>query len=210
MSQVPSPVWTGALAVLAVAAPLLATAGAVPQLVRLGRSGDPAGLSPSQCTLVVGSCSGWLAYAAWTSSAPVAASSGAIGLIYLVMVVLLARAGAPVGPALVVGGAWLVVLAASAGIGARAGIGAALAIGGVLAAARVIESVPRVRAAFGPGGTSGIAPATLAVSAVGATAWIVLGLAHGQTMVAASSGVELLALAAITTAHLRPHKPELA
>jgi uncharacterized protein with PQ loop repeat len=130
---------------LPVAAAVFAVPQFLPQLARVWRSGDTAGVSWSWAALTSVSNGGWIAYFAlsrlWTSLVPAISATVLAG----VLAALLARRGpVPRRSALVTAG-WAALLALSWALAGRAGIGTALTVSFVLQVAPSVWTAWRTR-----------------------------------------------------------------
>jgi uncharacterized protein with PQ loop repeat len=133
------------LALLPVAAAVFAVPQFLPQLTRVWRSHDTAGVSWSWAALTSVSNGGWIAYFAlsrlWTSLVPAIAATVLAGA----LAVLLARhAPVPRRSAALAAG-WAALLAASAALAGRTGIGTALTVSFVLQVAPSVWTAWRTR-----------------------------------------------------------------
>ncbi len=140
---------------LPVVAALLAVPQFVPQLLRLARTGNIAGLSWSWAALTSVNNAAWFAYfllsSLWTALIPAGSAAVLAGLV----AILLARHGVSVGRhATVLMLGWAVTLTAAAGAFGRAGLGSALTI------AFVLQVAPSVWTAYRADDTSGISAST--------------------------------------------------
>lgn len=180
------------LADIAVVAATLATLTfLVPQIVKLLRTGDTAGVSATWPAIGLSSNVGWVVYLAhaalWVSlAAPVGAGVG-----YVVTLWALARAGRPLGPSVVRGmvfGGTLVAVTAAAGWDAL-GVALGLSVGVMMA--------PTLWTAFRTANPSGISPGTWWLGVVEAVLWGFYGWHHADAgivtfAVVAAAGASLM------------------
>jgi hypothetical protein len=158
-------------AVLPVLAAGFAVPQFVPQLHKLRRTGDTAGLSVSWALLTGVNNAAWLGYFAasgyWLALLPsgsTALLAGALG------VTLARRVGTPRRTKVSIS-AWAILLGATAIADQRL-------LGAVLTAAFVIQVVPAVTAAYRSSRPSGIATATWRLILAETTCWAVFGAAQ--------------------------------
>jgi uncharacterized protein with PQ loop repeat len=140
------------------AAPIAAAAFAIPQflpqLVKLRRTNDSAGVSWPWATLTSVNNAAWLGYFAlsayWTALAPSASATLLAGA----LATTLARRGqARARPAVLIG-AWAALLAAACAVAGRAGLGA------LLTAAFVLQVTPSIWTAYRTARPTGISQGT--------------------------------------------------
>jgi uncharacterized protein with PQ loop repeat len=160
----------GALDWLPVAAAVFAVPQFLPQLARVWRTGDAAGVSWAWAALTSVSNGGWIAYFAlwrfWTALVPAISATVLAG----VLAVLLGhRAGIPGRPAAVTAG-WGAALAIAAAAGGRTGLGTALA------ASFVLQVAPSVWTAYRTSQPTGISPATWLLILAELLCWGVYGM----------------------------------
>ena len=140
---------------LPLVAAVLAVPQFLPQLARLRRTGETAGVSWSWAVLTSVNNAAWFGYFAlsgfWTALVPAVSATVLAG----VLAVMLARrgAGVPRRPAALVV-VWAALLILAAGLFGRAGLGT------VLAVAFLLQVTPSVWTAFRAEGTTGIAAGT--------------------------------------------------
>jgi uncharacterized protein with PQ loop repeat len=138
---------------LPVAAAVFAVPQFLPQLARVWRSGDAAGVSWSWAALTSASNAGWIAYFAlsglWSALVPAISATVLAG----VLAVLLGRGGVGRRPAAVVAG-WTVLLAIAWAGGGRIGLGTALT------ASFVLQVAPSVWTAYRTTRPTGISRGT--------------------------------------------------
>jgi uncharacterized protein with PQ loop repeat len=191
-----------AFSLLPLVAAILAVPQFLPQLARLRRTGETAGVSWSWAALTSINNAAWAGYFAlsgfWTALVPAISATVLAGA----LAVMLARRGAgarrrPVALAL----AWTALLIAAGGVFGRAGLGSALT------AAFLLQVTPSVWTAYRADHITGIATGTWLLILGELACWLVFGVYQsdprliilGATGVAAS----LLVLARIA----RPRAP---
>jgi len=174
-------------------APIAATAFALPQflpqIVKLARTGDNAGVSWSWATLTSVNNGGWFAYFTlsrfWTALAPASSATVLAGL----LAVMLARRGKTSARAALLIGAWAGCLGAGFAVAGRAGLGT------LLAASFVLQVIPSLWTAYRTTNPSGISRGTWLLILGELLAWALYGfhksdprlIALGTTGVAAST-----------------------
>ena len=155
---------------LPVAAAVFAVPQFLPQLSRVGRTGDTAGVSWSWAALTSVSNGGWIAYFAlsrfWTALVP---ATSACVLAGALAVRLGRRDGVPLRPAALTAG-WSALLALAWATSGRAGLGTALA------ASFVLQVTPSVWTAYRADRPTGISPATWLLILAELLCWGVYGL----------------------------------
>jgi uncharacterized protein with PQ loop repeat len=155
---------------LPVAAAVFAVPQFLPQLARVWRARDAAGVSWSWAALTSVSNGGWIAYFAlsafWTALVPATSATVLAGA----LAVLLGRyGGVPHRPAAVTA-AWGALLAVAAVAGGRAGLGAALATSFVL------QVAPSIWTAYRTDVPTGVSPGTWLLVLAELLCWGVYGL----------------------------------
>lgn len=187
---------------LANGAVVLATAATlvllVPQIVKLVRTGESAGVSSTWPALGMLSNTGWVVYlvheALWAS---VAAPAGA-GAGYAVILWALARAGRPLGPSLGRGAGFGAVLAAIGAVGGWTALGVALGL------SFAVMLAPSLWVAYRTPDPAGIAPGTWWFGIAEAALWGFYGWHHADpgivtyAVVAAAGSAAMLARYAAT------------
>ena len=140
---------------LPLAAAILAVPQFLPQLARLRRTGETAGVSWSWAALTSVNNAAWFGYFAlsgfWTALIPAVSAT----VLAAALAVMLARrgTGVPRRPAALVV-AWVALLILAAGLFGRAGLGT------VLTVAFLLQVTPSVWTAFRAGDTTGVAAGT--------------------------------------------------
>jgi uncharacterized protein with PQ loop repeat len=186
-------------------AAILAVPQFLPQLARLRRTGETAGVSWSWATLTSINNAAWAGYFAlsgfWTALVPAISATALAGA----LAVMLARrgAGVPCRPA-ALALAWIAVLIAAAALSGRAGLGTALT------AAFLLQVTPSVLAVYRADRTTGVAAGTWLLIFGELLCWGVFGIykSDPRLIVLGATGVtaSLLVLARVA----RPRAPGLA
>ncbi len=158
----------------AVAATVLATVFLVPQLVKLARTKDPAGVSPTWAVIGAVSNTGWFAYMVAERLWFGAPSAVPILVFYVLTAVYLHRAGAPSAGAVWRGLAWasLLVVTLTAGSWEALGLLLGLSFG--------VQMAPSVWTAYRTRVPSGISPGTWWIGVAEAGLWFVYGRFHAD------------------------------
>jgi uncharacterized protein with PQ loop repeat len=142
----------------------------LPQILKLRRTGDTAGVSWSWATLTSINNAAWFCYfmasGYWTASLP----STAAALLAGTLSVLLIRRGAANGLAIGWIAIWAALLVTAAVLGGRIGLGT------LLAAASIIQVTPSLWTAYRTAHPTGISPATWALVFGELSCWFVFGL----------------------------------
>ena len=185
-----------AFSLLPLVAAVLAVPQFLPQLARLHRTGDTAGVSWSWAALTSINNAAWAGYFAlsgfWTALVPAISATVLAGT----LAVMLARrgAGVPRRPA-ALALAWTALLIAAAGLVGRAGLGAALT------AAFLLQVTPSVWTAYRAGRRTGIAAGTWLLILGELACWGVFGIYQSdpRLIVLGATGVaaSLLVLARV-------------
>ena len=192
---------------LADAAVILATIMAwwslIPQIRKLIRTADPAGVSGTWPAIGLVSNAGWTAYL-WSQQLWAAVPSTSVMVFfYLIVLRALRRAGLGLGAAVVRGVLSIAVLAATFTLGSWG------ALGLVLGWAYVPQLAPAVWAAYRISDPTGISVGTWALIGIEAALWMVYGGLLGDTPVVIFGAVGVVAAALIlgrvwATVGLRP------
>jgi uncharacterized protein with PQ loop repeat len=160
----------GVLDWLPVAAAVFAVPQFLPQLARVWRTGDAAGVSWSWAALTSVSNGGWIAYFAlsrfWTALVPATSATVLAGAL---AVLLGRRGGVPRRPAAVTAG-WGALLVLAEAASGRAGLGT------VLAASFVLQVAPSVWTACRTDRPTGISPGTWLLIFAELLCWGVYGV----------------------------------
>jgi uncharacterized protein with PQ loop repeat len=192
------------------AAPIAAAAFAIPQflpqIVKLRRTDDTAGVSWSWATLTSVNNAAWLAYFAlsayWTALVP---SSSATLLAGALATMLALRGQAKARPAVLIG-AWAALLTAALTVAGRTGLGT------LLTAAFVLQVTPSIWSAYRTERPTGISWGTWILILGELSCWTVFGVhkSDPRLMILGFTGVaaSLLMLARIRrTTDMRGHAP---
>lgn len=191
-----------ALSLLPLVAAVLAVPQFLPQLLRLRRTGETAGVSWSWAALTSVNNAAWACYFAvsgfWTALVPAISAT----VLSAVLAVMLARRGNGIRRrqgALTV--AWIALLIAAAGLFGRAGLGTALI------AAFLVQVTPSVWTAYRADRTEGVAVGTWVLILGELLCWGVFGVCRSdpRLIVLGATGVaaSLLVLARVA----RPRTP---
>ena len=196
------------LSLLPLVAAVLAVPQFLPQLARLRRTGETAGVSWSWAALTSINNAAWAGYFAlsgfWTALVPAISATVLAG----VLAVMLARRGAgfPRRPA-ALALAWAALLIAAAGLSGRAGLGS------VLTAAFLLQVTPSIWTAYRADNTTGIATGTWLLIFGELLCWGVFGLyaSDPRLIVLGATGVtaSLLVLARAARPRADDHEPQL-
>jgi len=158
------------LSLLPLVAAVLAVPQFLPQLARLRRTGQTAGVSWSWAALTSVNNAAWAGYFAlsrfWTALVPAISATLLAGLL---AVMLARRTGLPRRPA-ALALAWAALLIGAGGLSGRAGLGTALT------AAFLLQVTPSVWTAYRAGDTTGIAAGTWLLIFGELLCWGVFGL----------------------------------
>jgi hypothetical protein len=158
------------LSLLPLVAAVLAVPQFLPQLARLRRTGQTAGVSWSWAALTSVNNAAWAGYFAlsgfWTALVPAISATLLAGTL---AVMLARRTGFPRRPA-ALALAWAALLIGAAGLSGRAGLGTALT------AAFLLQVTPSVWTAYRAGDTTGIAAGTWLLIFAELLCWGVFGL----------------------------------
>jgi uncharacterized protein with PQ loop repeat len=156
------------------AATLLSISCTWPQVARIGRTGDIAGVSVTAAALTVSSEIGWTVYLAgeslWSAVPEGVFNIGANAL----LVVAVRRAGGTARIAVLVAVAWVITLLTARWLGGPGAIAALLGL------AYVIQLTPAVVTAWRTWSPSGIATSTWAMRLVESVLWGVYGFLRGD------------------------------
>jgi uncharacterized protein with PQ loop repeat len=146
----------------------------LPQILKLRRTGDTAGVSWSWATLTSINNAAWFCYfmasGYWTASLPSTAASTLSGIVS----VMLVRRGALNRRAVGWIGAWTGLLAAAAVLGGRVGLGT------LLAAASIVQVTPSLWTAYRTAHPTGISKGTWALVCGELSCWLIFGLYKGD------------------------------
>lgn len=158
----------------AVAATILATAFLVPQLVKLARTRDPGGVSPTWAAIGAVSNAAWFAYMLSQRLWVAAPSAVPILAFYILTVAYLRRAGAESRDAVGRAALWAVMLGATLGFGSWSTLGL------VLGLSFGLQMVPSVWTAYRSPRPTGISAGTWWIGLTEAVLWFVYGRAYAD------------------------------
>ncbi len=171
---------------LPVAAAVFAVPQFLPQLLRVWRTGDGAGVSWSWAALTSASNGGWMAYFAlsrfWSALVPATSATVLAGA----LAVLLGRAGVGRRPAAVVAG-WVALLALVWAVAGRAGLGT------VLTVSFVLQVAPSVWTAYRTDRPTGISRGTWLLILAELGCWGGYGVHHADPRLTVLGGTGVLA-----------------
>jgi uncharacterized protein with PQ loop repeat len=180
-------------------APIAATAFAIPQflpqIIKLRRTDDTAGVSWPWATLTSVNNAAWLAYFTLSAYWPALAPSSSATLLAGALATMLARRGqARARPALLIS-AWAALLTAAFTVAGRTGLGT------LLAAAFVLQVTPSIWTAYRTARPTGIAQGTWILIFGELSCWTIFGIhkSDPRLMILGFTGVaaSLLMLARI-------------
>lgn len=155
-----------------VGATVLAGLSLIPQIVKLVRTRDPAGVSATWPAI------GWVTNAAWTAYLlqaglwPATVSTSLMVLFYAVVMWALHRAGSSLRPSLGRGIAWMLFLVALTLIAGW------FALGTVLGFSQILQVAPAIVTAYKTDRPTGIAPATWWIAGAEGALWSYYGWFH--------------------------------
>lgn len=175
----------------ALAATVLAVGGLWPQILRLVRTGDIAGVSLSWATLGVATNGAWFAYALHEELWFAAPCTVAMVCFYSALGVVLVRHGVAARRPVALALAWSVLMALIGVVGGWS------ALGIVLGLAYAVQVAPSVWSAYRTWAPSGISPATWAISIVEIALWGTYGVAESDPAVMTFAFTGVLAGGAI-------------
>jgi uncharacterized protein with PQ loop repeat len=187
----------GALASLAT---VMSGAFLVPQLLRLRRTLDGGGVSATAAAVGLVSTLGWAVYGVGTTTAALVPPSVIGAVQYASLLVLLRRAGATIGPGVMVALVWCVFLAASAAAAAATGHELWSGLGTSLAIAVVVQYAPAVVDAWRSDSADGISEPTWLLVGLTGVIWIAYGMLVDDAAVAAYGAVLATAAGAVLAA----------
>jgi uncharacterized protein with PQ loop repeat len=155
-------------------APIAAAAFAIPQFLpqlrKLRRTNDTAGVSWPWAALTSVNNAAWFAYFAlsayWTALVPSCSAT----LLAAALAVMLARRGQATAPTAALVGAWAALLAAALAVAGRSGLGT------LLTAAFVLQVTPSLWTAYRTAWPTGIAPGTWLLVFGELSCWASFGL----------------------------------
>lgn len=184
--------------------PLVATAFALPQLapqlVRLHRTGDVAGVSLSWAGLTAASNLGWIAYfvttGLWSATFPSSVST----VIALLICLRLVRLGVPARSGLPVAAGWLGLLASALLVGGP------LVLGSLLTVAFLLQVSPSLRSAWASPDPSGVSRTTWLLIGAEVVCWGTVGMLEARLPLIAL-GVSGVAASGLMLWLSRPGRP---
>ncbi|SHN74772.1 PQ-loop domain-containing transporter [Cryptosporangium aurantiacum] len=182
---------------LPLVAAVLATPQYVPQIRRLHRTGDTAGVSWAWAALTSLHNTAWFAYFTlsgyWSAMVP----SSAAALLAGVVAVMLARRGCGSVRTATLVGAWAATLGAAYVVAGRAGLG------GLLTAAAIVQLAPPLRAAYRTARPTGIAAGTWVLLFAELSCWLAFGLHRSdpRLVILGATGVTASTLILARVAH---------
>jgi uncharacterized protein with PQ loop repeat len=184
------------------AATVFAVPQFLPQLARVWRTGDAAGVSWSRAALTSVSNGGWIAYFAlsrfWAALIPAISVTVLAG----VLAVVLGRLGGVSRRPAAAAAGWAALLALAGAAGSRRGLGTALA------ASFVLQVAPAVRAAYRAGRPTGISRGTWLLILAELACWGLYGL-HESDPRLIVLGLTGVAAAGLILARARPRAASL-
>ncbi len=166
--------------VVSVTACVAACSFLVPQLVRLVRTKDAAGVSATMAGIGALSCIAWMFYGLAVDVWPLALTGGLGACEYLGFCALLRRSRRPLGRATAVTAVGAVLLIGSMALAEAAGRGMWSGLAAALDAAVVAQYLPAVLAAHRSPSTSGIAAGTWAMVGLNGALWGMYGFLIGD------------------------------
>ena len=170
----------------AVVATLLATAFLLPQLRKLARTGDPAGVSGTWAALGTVSNAGWFGYMVAKRLWVAAPSAVPILVFYALTLVYLRRAGTNLRGPLWRGALWATLLTGALAYGGWDLLGV------ILGVSFGIQMTPSVWTAYREHRPSGISPGTWWIGIAEAALWWFYGIAHADVPLTMFGGVYFL------------------
>lgn len=157
-----------------ITATTLAGVSLIPQIFKLVKSRDPAGVSATWPSIGVVTNAAWSAYLIQAGLWPASISTTLMVVFYSVVLWALRRAGSPIGSSLIRGLTWAVFLTA---LTATAGW---FTLGTVLGFSQILQVAPALVTAYRTELPSGIAPATWAIAGIEGTLWGYYGWYHSD------------------------------
>ncbi len=159
---------------LVVLATGLVVVARVPQMLRLVRTRDVAGVSLASPVLGTVSGCAWVGYSAAVELWPAIPARVLMVLVNASLAALVAAVGRMWWVALLAGCLW------AGALGAAGGFGGTVLLGSILAAAYLIQTAPAVWVAYRAPGPSGVAPATWLLAGAETLLWGGYGLIHSD------------------------------
>lgn len=173
--------WLPALGVVAL---IVGLTRAMPQLVRLLRARDAAGVSLDGCATSAIVSSFWAVYGVLTGQPAVVLASGTPALIFVLIGLAALRYGRRVGE-LRTAPFFLIVFTAVVASGGAAGLGLVLTVGALVA------NTPHVITAYREKDLSGVSPSTWALTAADGAIWTTYALITGDVPILVNNVFQL-------------------
>ena len=165
---------------------------AMPQLVRILRSGHARGVSIDTSATSAIVSSGWAVYGFWTHQPSISIASGATAIIFALITLSALRFGRQLKE-LKIAPVWLVVLSLFGSVGGALGISLVLPIS-VLAA-----NIPQVRVAYREGNLTDLSLGTWALAMTEGFLWAGYGIAQRDVSVLVNNSFQVTTSAMIVT-----------
>lgn len=179
--------WLPALGVVAL---FVGLTRAMPQLVRLVRTKDAAGVSLDGCATSAIVSSAWTAYGVLTDQPAVVFASGTPAFIFVLIGLAALRYGRRIGELRTA--PWFLVAFTAVGLaGGAVGLGAALTVGALVA------NTPQVLAAYREKDLSGVSPVTWSLTAADGAIWTTYALITGDVPILVNNVFQLTTSASI-------------
>jgi len=165
----------GILATIAVVvATILAGLSLIPQILKLVRTRDAAGVSSTWPAIGLVTNAAWCAYLLQAGLWPASISTILLVVFYSVVMWGLARAGRSLGASILRGAWWAALLVAITLVGGW------LALGTVLGFSQFLQVTPAIVTAYRTAHPTGIAPATWWIAGTEGVLWGYYGWYHGD------------------------------
>jgi len=175
----------------AIAATVVATVGALPQVRRTLASGDVRGVSVTSPSLGIATELAWVGYAVHERLWSALPEAVLMVVANVVLVVVLCRAGSAMRVAVPAATAWGTVLGVTAVLGAPAAIAALLGL------AYAVQVGPAVWCAYRARTPAGVARATWLLLALESALWFIYATAHADPAMLTFAAIGIAASAAI-------------
>ena len=175
----------------AIAATVVATVGALPQVRRTLASGDVRGVSVTSPSLGIATELAWVGYAVHERLWSALPEAVLMVVANVVLVVVLCRAGSAARVAVPAAMAWGTVLGLTAVLGGPAAIAALLGL------AYAVQVGPAVWCAYRARAPAGVARATWLLLALESALWFIYATAHGDPAMLTFAAIGITASAAI-------------
>lgn len=179
--------WLPALGVLAL---IVGLTRAMPQLVRLLRARDAAGVSLDGCVTSAIVSSFWAVYGILTGQPAVVLASGTPAVIFVLIAFAALRYGRRVGE-LRTAPVLLIAFTAVVVAGGAGALGAALTVGALVA------NTPHVIVAYREKDLTGVSPLTWTLTATDGAIWVVYALITGDVPILVNNAFQLTTSASI-------------